>query len=150
MALDRTPRDRQTRVEEAREDFTVPGMFPMDLNNGDPAWRFRWVRTHYNGAEEDKANLHKRMTIGWRPVKAEEFPHLEYLKDAAGNISMGGCTLCKISAEKAQKIVNYYERQAHGQLEGAASEFENDQDPRIPKFHEGNIRSRIIRNPGSK
>lgn len=146
MAIDRTPREKETRETGARkQQWTPPGSFPMDLNN-EPGVRYRWVRTHYNGAEEDKGNLHKRMMAGWRPVKAEERPELSYLKNEAGNIGLAGQVLCKNSEESVQQAVDYYSRMAQGQLDGAASEFEDSgSDPRMPKFHEGNLRTRVIR-----
>lgn len=145
MAIDRTSREVETREKaERKREWAPPGAFPMDLNSR-PGVRYRWVRTHYSGAEEDKSNLYKRMQSGWRPVKAEDLPELSYLKDSAGNISLSGTTLCINSEETVQQALAYYDRQATGQLEGATSEFEKNQDSRVPKFSEGNLRTRTIK-----
>ena len=146
MAIDRTPREKETRAATVHQEaWRPPGAFPTEIIGAEPGYRYRFVRTFYNGADPDKGNVVRRMSSGWRPVKAEELPAYDYLKDDSGNLTLGGTILCKNSEESVQKAVSYYENQATGQLEGAASEFENSQDPRMPKFSEGNLRTRVIR-----
>ena len=143
--IDRTPREKETRAETVHEEsWRPPGSFPMDFTR-QPGYRYRYVRTHHDSVLEDKGNMARRMQAGWRPVKAEEVPELDYLRDAAGNISVGGTTLCKNSEETVQRIQRYYDQMALGNLEGAASEFESSQHPLMPKFSEGNLRTRVIR-----
>lgn len=146
-AIDRTPREKEARETTQRErPWTPPGSFPMEILSKDPNVRYRWVRTHLNSAEEDKTSIYKRFQAGWRPVLAEEVPEFEYLRDTMTNqIRLGGCVLCKNSVENTQRIEKYYHDQAVGQLNGAASEFEQSQDTRVPRFSEGTLKTRIIR-----
>lgn len=138
MAINKLPREAETRQATARKPLRNPNAFDDNFNLG-PEWKLRWVRKYYNGAEEDKTNFFRRRQQGWEPVKASELSEkFQYLKDNDGLIARDGCILCKIPAEVAQEHAAYYEQLALGQARGAMSEFEsNGVDSRMPKFREG-------------
>ena len=138
MKLERASRNAELRERNTRQfvsDMHAPGGMPMDIPiEGD--YQLQWVRTHYNGADEDKGRLAQCMSQGWVPVKAEEVPEeLRHLKDNRGHISICGTVLCKIPAEKAQAIYEKYKASALGRAKHADSQFETEERrSNMPKF----------------
>src|ERR1035438_9320674 len=79
-----TPNRRVNRSEVVRgatqrpKGWMPPNSMVMDIDLG-PDVKVRWVRKFYDGSEEDKTSLFKRMQRGWVIVKPEEVPQLQYL-----------------------------------------------------------------------
>ena len=140
MAL---PNRRVNRSEVARgatqrpKGWMPPNSMCMDIDLG-PDIKVRWIRKFYDGSEEDKTSMFKRMQRGWVVVKPEEVPHLQYLVNQEGNIQQAGCILMKIDAEIAQLDVEYYEQQALGAYQASKQSFETEdnRNSSIRKFSE--------------
>jgi uncharacterized protein YgiB involved in biofilm formation len=49
-------------------------------------------------------------------------------------VEIGGLLLCKISAEKAGAMSDYYNDQAQKQMESVDNNFMRNNDPRMPLF----------------
>jgi hypothetical protein len=132
----RPSRDLLTRNHLKRPETFRPAGKMVDINPqilGEDI-TVRWVRKWITKTEEDQTSLFKRMSVGWIPVKAEEIPSLEMLRDPDGHIASNGCILCKIPSIEARYQKEYCEERALGQLEGAAGDFlREDAGGRIPK-----------------
>lgn len=113
-----------------------PRGIPMDINLG-PDVKLHWVRTHFNGAEQDTESLGERMNAGWVTVKPEEIAEKHRYLARDGKVVRKGTTLCKIDADSAAGHVAFVENKALGLIEGARGVFESgDQDSRMPRFSE--------------
>ena len=138
-----TPNKRVSRSEVVRnatarpKGWMPPNSMNMDIDLG-PDIKVRWIRKFYDGSEEDKTSMFKRMQRGWVVVKPEEVPHLQYLVNQDGCIQQAGCILMKIDAEIARLDVEYYEQQALGAYQAAKKSFETEDanNPYIKKFSE--------------
>ncbi len=124
-------------ASERPKGWTPPNSMAMNINLGEDT-KVRWIRKFFDGSEEDKTSMFKRMQRGWVPVKPEEVPHLAYLKNAEGNIQQSGCVLMKIDAAIAKLDVEYYEQQALGAYQASKKSFETEDanNPYIKKFSE--------------
>ena len=138
-----TPNRRVNRSEVVRKQlerpkgWTPPNSMEMNIDLG-PDVKVRWIRKFYDGSEEDKTSIFKRMQRGWVVVKPEEVPHLQYLVNQEGNIQQAGCILMKIDADVARLDVEYYEAQALGAYQASKRSFETEdnQNSSIKKFSE--------------
>ncbi len=112
--------------------------------------KIRWIRLFFNKSEEDKGSYFKRYARGWRPVTPEEIPELDGLRDpSTGHIAQNGCILCKIPAEVTTLDTEYWEDMAIGALEGASSEFlQEDARGAIPKFSKSQKNTFRHKEPG--
>lgn len=108
----------------------------------------RWIRQYFTKSEQDPGSIFKRMQRGWTPVKPEEIPSLASLSDPQGFIAQNGCILCKNDKQVAQYDVEYFEDQAIGALNGAASEFLGDNHDAMPKFSKSQKNTFRRREPG--
>ena len=134
----RVNRSEVTRkVNERPKGWTPPNAMRDDIDLG-PDIKVRWIRKYFDGSEEDKTSIFKRMQRGWVLVKPEEVPHLNYLVNSEGSIQQSGCVLMKIDAEIARLDVEYYEGQAIGAYQASKRSFETEdnQNPYIKKFSE--------------
>jgi hypothetical protein len=132
MAIDKTPRDLETRDKTARFVYTPSSTLPDPTPI--PGWSFRWVATHILG-QSDPTNVSKKMRDGWVPVKAEDHPELMLTgNEKTGNVEIGGLMLCKMPTERAQAIAEYYQRQNNNQMESVDNNFMRQNDPRMPLF----------------
>ena len=134
----RVSRNEVIRTATQRpKGWTPPNSMCMDIDLGSDV-KVRWIRKFYDGSEEDKTSIFKRMQRGWVVVKPEEVPQLQYLVNQEGNIQQAGCILMKIDAEIAQLDVEYYEQQALGAYQAAKKGFEaeDNNNPYIKKFSE--------------
>ena len=138
-----TPNRRINRSEVIRgalqrpKGWMPPNSMVMDIDLG-PDVKVRWIRKFYDGSEEDKTSIFKRMQRGWVLVKPEEVPKLQYLVNQEGSIQQAGCVLMKIDKDIADLDVQYYEEQALGAYKAAKQGFEKEDNsnPYIKKFSE--------------
>lgn len=131
MSQNRTPRDRESRTNQTRENYAPPSLLPTP--DPEPGFAFRWVATHVLG-EANPVNMSKRMREGWVPVKAEDHPELK-LGQTSGNVEIGGLMLVKIPVEMVQARAEYYSNQAQRQMESVDNNFMAQNDSRMPKFN---------------
>jgi hypothetical protein len=135
MAVERTPRESETREDEARpSDSWVPASI---LPNPTPrdGWVHRWIRTSIVG-QSDNTNVSRMFREGWEPCKAEDYPELKLRSDIGskfdGNIEVGGLLLCKAPKEKMEARNRHYLQVAANQMQSVDNGFLRENDPRMP------------------
>jgi hypothetical protein len=134
MAETRTPREQDTRAEEAREESYVPPS-TLPVPNPEPGFSFHWVATHILGAA-DPTNVSMKLRDGWTPVKATDHPEMQIAGGASGNIEIGGLMLCKMPTKRYLARKAYYEAQARQQMQSVDTALMKNNDPRMPIFVE--------------
>ena len=130
----RDSRDLVSREKSARAVYrpssTLPDPDPI------PGFTHRWIATHVL-RQADPTNVSRKLRDGWMPCKAEDYPELMLQgNEKTGNIEIGGLMLCKIPTEKAEAMSEYYNGQAHAQMESVDNSFLRQNDPRMPLFSE--------------
>lgn len=126
----RTPRELETRAEEARVEYTPAALLPTP--NPEPGYSFRWIATH-NMGDAMPVNVSRKRQEGWEPVRAEDHPELK-LPIKSGNIEISGLMLCKMPTERVQARARYYNKFAERQMESVDGSYMQQNDPRMPKF----------------
>ncbi len=85
------------------------------------------------------------MREGWVPVKAIDYPEIDYLPDVGSrypdNIEYGGLLLCAIPSEQLDSRNKYYSEMAVNQMTAVDNSYLSDQDPRMSKFQENSSRT---------
>jgi len=127
----RTPRDLASREKTARAVYVPPSSLPDPTPEA--GYSFRWIATHILG-QAANTNVSGKFRMGWVPVKAKDHPELMIEGNNDGNVEIGGLLLCKISAEKAGAMSDYYNDQAQKQMESVDNNFMRNNDPRMPLF----------------
>jgi hypothetical protein len=127
----RTPRDLASREKTARAVYVPPSSLPDPTPEA--GYSFRWIATHIMG-QAANTNVSGKFRMGWVPVKAKDHPELMIEGNNDGNVEIGGLLLCKISAEKAGAMSEYYNDQAQKQMESVDNNFMRNNDPRMPLF----------------
>jgi hypothetical protein len=127
----RTPRDLASREKTARSVYVPPSSLPDPTPEA--GYAFRWIATHIMG-QSAQTNVSGKFRMGWVPVKAKDHPELMVQENSDGNVEIGGLLLCKISAEKAEAMSDYYNDQAQKQMESVDNNFMRNNDPRMPLF----------------
>jgi len=127
----RTPRDLASREKTARAVYVPPSSLPDPTPEA--GYSFRWIATHIMG-QAANTNVSGKFRMGWVPVKAKDHPELMIEGNNDGNVEIGGLLLCKISAEKAGAMSDYYNDQAQKQMESVDNNFMRNNDPRMPLF----------------
>lgn len=135
MAEERTPRSKDTRVEETRpsDSWSPASILPTpDPREG---WEHRWVRTSTLG-NADNTNVSRMFREGWVPCKAEDYPELLVQSDVGsrfeGNIEVGGLLLCRAPVEKLKARAQHFASVANTQMESVDNNFLRESDPRMP------------------
>lgn len=135
---------------ERPKGWRPPGaMAQVDPNALGPDVRMHWVSIHITKSEQENDRIQQRRQSGWVPVTPEELPAFAYLRDpSTGHLVQNGCILCKNDATEVQMLVEYYEDQALGALEGASGAFVNEDTHRaVTKFKESKMTSLRGRKP---
>jgi hypothetical protein len=127
----RTPRDLASREKTARSVYVPPSSLPDPTPEA--GYAFRWIAAYIMG-QTAHTNVSGKFRMGWVPVKAKDHPELMVQGNADGNVEIGGLLLCKISAEKAESMQDYYNDQAQKQMESVDNNFMRNNDPRMPLF----------------
>ena len=139
MAENRTPRELETRKQEARpEKWMPPELLPEP--DKQPGFSYRWIRVATLN-QADPRNLSAKIREGWEPVKVEEQPKFQLLIDPNSrfkdNIEIGGLLLCKTPTEFVQQRNSYYQNMTESQTRAVDNSFMKENDPRMPLFREG-------------
>jgi hypothetical protein len=131
---DRTPRDLETREQQARPTTWRPPSIPPDPKP-EPGYVYRWVRTSMMNSA-DNTNVSKQLREGYVPVRAEDHPELMLAADDngrfKGNIEVGGLLLCKIPEEIVRQRAAYYGNVAQQQMDSVDNNLMRENDPRMP------------------
>lgn len=129
----RETRDSETREENQRKGWKPPSLLPVPLPQ--PGIAFRYIRTSTMG-DADIKNVSSRMREGWVPVKAEDHPELEVLRDPESRfkdgIEIGGLLLCQTASENVSQRKKYYEDRTQQQMESVDQDYLRANDPRMP------------------
>ena len=135
MAVERTPRESETREDEARpSDSWIPASILPTPEPRD-GWVHRWIRTSITG-QSDNTNVSRMFREGWEPCKSEDYPELKLRSDLGsqfeGNIEVGGLLLCKAPKEKMEARDRHFQQVAASQMQSVDNGFLRENDPRMP------------------
>lgn len=137
-AVDRTPREQETRATETRPMvWAPPDLLPSP--NPEPGYVHRWIRIA-TLSDPDPTNASKQFREGWVPVRAEDHPELMLIANPnsryPGSVEVGGLLLCKIPAELIQQRADYYANLTAQQMQSVDQNFMREGDARMPFFRE--------------
>ena len=142
--FNRAPRDIESREQEMRPTDTWKPASSLPVPNKREGLSHRWIRTSMLG-QADNTNVSQKMREGWVPVKAIDYPEIDYLPDVGSrypdNIEYGGLLLCVIPSEQLDKRNKYYSEMAVNQMTAVDNSYLSDQDPRMSKFQENASRT---------
>ena len=103
-------------------------------------WAYRWIRVSLLN-EPDNMNVSSKMREGWEPVKHSEHPEVVLQADPNSNfkegIEIGGLLLCKAPQELMDQRQAFVDQKTKSQTEAVDQSYMNQNDPRMPKFSEG-------------
>lgn len=139
MADNRLARELENRETTKRtQQWLPPQLLPTPAPQ--EGWEFRWVRTSIMG-QFDPTNTSAKFREGWVPVKADDHPELQVLRDPNSrfkdNVEVGGLLLCKAPKEMVAQRKAWYDAQAQGQIDAVDNNFMRASDARMPLFKEG-------------
>ena len=136
--IDRT--DREVDVRESKVKSWAPASSLPEFNQK-AGWSYRWVRSSLLN-EPDNMNVSAKMREGWEPVKHSEHPEIQLAADPNSqykdSIEIGGVLLCKIPSEFMDQRRAHIDRATQQQTQAVDAQFMAQNDPRMPKFAEGN------------
>lgn len=133
--MTRSPRDLETRDQEKRktDGWKPPSLLPIPF--AQPGVAFRYIRTAAMG-DADIKNVSSRFREGWTPVKAEDHPELEVLRDPDSRfkdgVEIGGLLLCKTSEENVAQRNEYFAARTKAQMDSVDQSYLRENDPRMP------------------
>ena len=135
---ERTPRELESRESDQRDKpWTPPNLLPDP--NPEQGYVFRWIRTASAG-QSDNMNVSTKFREGWVPVKAEDHPELQMVRDTNsqfdGGIEVGGLLLCKAPEEEIKKRADYYTNMADQQMTALDANYMREENPAMPMFKE--------------
>lgn len=131
----REPRENSTRENTKRghDGWKPAALLPVPL--GEPGVKYRYIRTAQLG-EADIKNVSARFREGWTPVKAEDHPELEVMRDPDSRfkdgVEIGGLLLCKTSEENVARRDDYYAQRTQAQMDSVDHAYLRENDPRMP------------------
>lgn len=146
MAEERKRREQDSREATSRptDSWLPTSQLPMPKEQD--GWKFRYIRTASQGNADTK-NVSMRFREGWTPVIAKEHPELQIASDIDSRwpegVEIGGLLLCKIPSETVEARAEYYRNMNKQQLQSVEQGFMNDQDPRMPKYHDSKSRTQF-------
>tara|TARA_R100001463_G_scaffold22651_8_gene54330 strand:- start:94 stop:579 length:486 start_codon:yes stop_codon:yes gene_type:complete len=133
---------RESRETEVREDVAKkwqPASLLPEFKQ-QPGWAYRWVRVSLLN-EADNMNVSSKMREGWEPVKHSEHPEVVLQSDPNSQfkegIEIGGLLLCKAPQEMMDQRQAFVNEKTRAQTEAVDQSYLNQNDPRMPKFAEG-------------
>ena len=133
---------RESRDTEVREDVAKkwqPASLLPDFDKK-AGWAYRWIRVSLLN-EPDNMNVSAKMREGWEPVKHSEHPEIQLAADPNSqykdSIEIGGVLLCKIPSELMEQRQAHIDQMTRQQTEAVDAQFMSSNDPRMPKFAEG-------------
>lgn len=134
---ERTPRDKETRLEfERPKQWLPPELLPNP--NPEEGYLFRWIRVSTLNAD-DPINISSKLREGWEPVKASEHPEIQLMSLGQksrypDSIEIGGLMLCKTPKEFVDQRNQYFQKQTDGQMASVDNNFMRESDARMPLF----------------
>jgi hypothetical protein len=91
--------------------------------------------------EPDNMNVSSKMREGWEPVKHSEHPEVVLQADPNSQfkdgIEIGGLLLCKAPQEMMDQRQAFVDEKTRAQTQAVDQSYLNQNDPRMPKFAEG-------------
>jgi len=134
-AIDRAPREVETReVEDRPSDTWVPPSV-LPVPNPIPGWTFRYIRVSSLN-QADNTNVSRRFREGWVPCKIDDHPEIQAMPDIGsqfeGDILYGGLLLCKAPDEMIEQRRAYHQKKAAQQMESVDQSYMRENDPRMP------------------
>ena len=129
----RTPRNLQSRENEARTVYVPPSNLPDPEPR--PGIVHRWVSLAVLG-QPNVTHTQQRFREGWVPVKAEDYPEMQMMQAPSGNIEVGGLVLCAMPKELADARARYYAQQTQNQMEAVDQTYMREEDSRMPLVNE--------------
>jgi hypothetical protein len=135
MTEERKPREKSSRIEDARaSDSWMPASLLPDPTP-QYGWMFRWIRTATLG-ESDNTHVSRMFREGWQACKHEDHPELMLESDInstfAGNIEVGGLLLCKAPRAKMESRTKHFQQVAQNQMDSVDQNYLRENDPRMP------------------
>jgi hypothetical protein len=132
-AGDRTPRDQETREHESRAVFWKPPTTLPDPHPR-PGLTFRWVRVSALG-QSDPGNVSSSLQEGWEPVRAADYPELEFRPDRDSRypdcVEIGGLLLCAAPVALMKQRAEHYAAMTERQMTAVNDQLDREQDPRL-------------------
>ena len=133
---------RESRDTEVREDvakkWQPASLLPEFTKKA--GWAYRWIRVSLLN-EPDNMNVSSKMREGWEPVKHSEHPEVVLQADPNSQfkegIEIGGLLLCKAPQEMMDQRQAFVNEKTRAQTEAVDQSYMNQNDPRMPKFAEG-------------
>lgn len=130
---DRMPRDQETRTSESRAAFWKPPTTLPDPHPR-PGLTFRWVRISALG-QSDPGNVSSSFQEGWEPVRAADYPELEFRPDRDSrypeNVEIGGLLLCAAPVALMKQRAEHYAQMTQRQMKAVNDQLDREQDPRL-------------------
>tara|TARA_R110002020_G_scaffold466683_2_gene689399 strand:+ start:232 stop:687 length:456 start_codon:yes stop_codon:yes gene_type:complete len=140
----RAPHEQDSRENKSRESDSWKPASSLPQPNRRDGVSHRWIRTAMLG-QADNTNVSQKMREGWIPVKASEYPEIDFVPEVGSrypeNIEYGGLLLCAIASEQLDKRNEYYSKMAVNQMEAVNNSFLSEQDPRMAKFQDNSSRT---------
>lgn len=138
MTQARITREADTRMTRERPKSWQPAS-TLPEPDREPGYSYRWIRVSSLG-KSDAPNVSKKMREGWEPVRIEEQPKFELLRDENSrfkdNIEVAGLLLCKIPTEFMDQRRDYYSNRNKAQMDSVDNNFMRESDVRMPLFNE--------------
>ena len=140
-------RDTQTRELSERPKAWRPAELLPEPDK-QAGFAYRWVAVSINGLY-DHRNYTSKMREGWEPVRIEEQPKFQMLRDPNSrfqdNIEIGGLLLCKTPLEFIDQRNAFYLKQSVAQTEAVDNNLMRQSDARMPLFKESKSSASIGR-----
>ena len=138
MTQTRISRETETRATRERPKSWQPAS-TLPEPDREPGYSYRWIRVSSLG-KADAQNVSKKMREGWEPVRIEEQPKFELLRDENSrfkdNIEVAGLLLCKIPTEFMDQRRDYFSGKNKAQMDSVDNNFMRESDVRMPLFNE--------------
>ena len=138
MAESRLTRELETRELSERPKSWQPAS-TLPEPDREPGYSYRWIRVSSLG-KADAQNVSRKMREGWEPVRIEEQPKFELLRDENSrfkdNIEVAGLLLCKIPTEFMDQRRDYFSGKNKAQMDSVDNNFMRENDVRMPLFNE--------------
>lgn len=133
--MPRPSRELENRDSEKRggDGWKPPSLLPVPF--AQPGESFRYIRVAAMG-ESDIKNVSSRFREGWVPVKAEDHPELEVLRDPDSRfkdgVEIGGLLLCKTADTNVAQRNKYFATRTQAQMDSVDQGYLRENDPRMP------------------
>ncbi len=142
--ITRASQDLDSRENKTRPSDSWKPASALPQPNPRDGFAHRYIRISMLG-QADNTNVSQKMREGWVPVKATEYPEIDFVPEVGGrypdNIEYGGLLLCRIPKEQLDKRNEYYNEMAVNQMKAVDNSFLREEDPRMPLCKENSSRT---------